>query len=289
MKAFAIALLAGLALPALAHAEDAKSILESGLAKWNQTYQKGDAAALTALYTSDAALMPDGTAQPIVGATAIRQFFDGWLKQRLENTAINLNDARNIDPKTIWAYGTWSGDIPGQNGGNPTHVGGTWMSVSVQDGADWKLRADTWNMMPPPAATTTARTDLEGVKAASQAFYSALNARDATAMAKVYAHTPFVAYIPPVGSEVAVGWEAVNKTWEDVFTKVTKQINMSYNREGGPQIDGNTAWEVGIEKGPVTFADGKTVDFGVLSTNIYQKIDGRWQMISHQAGQIPTK
>jgi hypothetical protein len=108
-------------------------------------------------------------------------------------------------------------------------------------------------------------------------------------MAKVYAHTPFVAYLPPVGSDVAVGWEAVNKTWEDVFTKVTKQINMSYNREGGPQIDGNTAWEVGIEKGPVTFADGKTVDFGVLSTNIYQKIDGRWQMISHQAGQIPPK
>jgi hypothetical protein len=27
------------------------------------------------------------------------------------------------------------------------------MSVSVQDGGDWKLRADTWNMMPPPAAT----------------------------------------------------------------------------------------------------------------------------------------
>jgi ketosteroid isomerase-like protein len=163
------------------------------------------------------------------------------------------------------------------------------MSVSTLQGNEWKLSADTWNMMPPPAATTTAQTDLEGVKAASQAFYSALNARDATAMAKVYAHTPFVAYIPPVGSDVAVGWEAVNKTWEDVFTKVTKQINRSYKREGGPQIDGNTAWEVGIEKGPVTFADGKTADFGVLSTNIYQKIDGRWQMISHQAGQIPPK
>ena len=37
MKVFAIALLAILALPALAHAEDAKSILESGLAKWKQT------------------------------------------------------------------------------------------------------------------------------------------------------------------------------------------------------------------------------------------------------------
>ena len=128
---------------------------------------------------------------------------------------------------------------------------------------------------------------MEKVKAASQAFYAALNARDPSAMAKVYAHTPYVAYIPPVGSEIAVGWEAVNKTWEDVLHNVTSKIDISYNRVSVPQIDGNLAWEVGTERGPVTFADGKTVDFGVLSTNMHQKIDGRWLMISHQAGQIP--
>jgi ketosteroid isomerase-like protein len=130
-------------------------------------------------------------------------------------------------------------------------------------------------------------SDVEAVKAASQAFYAALNARDPSAMAKVYAHTPYVAYIPPVGSEVAVGWEAVNKSWEEVLLKVTSKIDMSYKRAGEPQIDGNLAWEVGNERGPVTFGDGKAVDFAVLSTNIYQKIDGRWLMISHQAGQIP--
>jgi ketosteroid isomerase-like protein len=107
-------------------------------------------------------------------------------------------------------------------------------------------------------------SDVEKVKAVSQAFYAALNARDPSAMAKVYAHTPYVAYIPPVGSDIAVGWEAVNKTWEEVFHNVTSKIDMSYKRAGGPQIDGNLAWEVGTERGPVTFADGKTVDFGVL-------------------------
>jgi hypothetical protein len=82
-------------------------------------------------------------------------------------------------------------------------------------------------------------------------------------------------------------WEAVNKSWEEVLHKVTSKIDMSYNRAGAPQIDGNLAWEVGTERGPVRFGDGKTVDFAVLSTNVYQKIDGRWLMISHQAGQIP--
>ena len=91
----------------------------------------------------------------------------------------------------------------------------------------------------------------------------------------------------PVGSDIAVGWEAVNKTWEEVLRKVTSKIDMSYNRAGVPQIDGKLAWEVGTETGPVTFADGKAVNFAVFSTNIYQNIDGRWLMVSHQAGQIP--
>ena len=66
-------------------------------------------------------------------------------------------------------------------------------------------------------------SDIENVKAASQAFYSALNARDPSAMAKVYAHTSYVVYIPPVGSEIAVGWEAVNKSWKEVLHKVLQR------------------------------------------------------------------
>src|SRR5271165_786324 len=68
-------------------------------------------------------------------------------------------------------------------------------------------------------------SDMEKVKAASQALDAALNARDPNAMANVYAHTPYVVYIPPVGSEIAVGWEAVNKSWEEVLHNVTSKID----------------------------------------------------------------
>jgi len=131
-----------------------------------------------------------------------------------------------------------------------------------------------------------AEDDVEGVKAASQAFYAALNARDAGAMAKVYAHTPSAVHIPPMGSEMAVGWDAVNKSWEDVFTKVAKQINIAFHRTDGPRINGNAAWEVGFEKGPLTFMDGKTADFNLMVTNIYQKTDGHWQLVVHQAAPV---
>ena len=101
-------------------------------------------------------------------------------------------------------------------------------------------------------------TDVENVRAASHAFYAALNARDPSAMAKVWAHTPYVAYISPVGAEIAVGWDAVNGAWEEVLRKVTSKIDNHLSRAGVPQIVGNLAWEVGTESGPVTFADGKS-------------------------------
>ena len=129
-------------------------------------------------------------------------------------------------------------------------------------------------------------SDMEKVKAASQAFYTALNARDIHAMEKVWAHTPYVVHISPVAKEIVVGWEGVNKSWEEV-DKMTSQINVSFSETGAPQIDGKLAWEVGTETGPVTFTDGKAVNIAAFATNIYQDIDGRWLMVSHQAGQIP--
>ena len=139
-------------------ADDAKSIAERAFAKWEEMYNKGDAAAMTALYTSDAALLPQGSDQPIIGQANIRKFFDDWLKHRLENVSIPVVEAKMIDQKTLWAAGTWAGDVPGQNGGSSTHVNGTWLNILSQDGSEWRLRADTWNMMPPPAATTASTT-----------------------------------------------------------------------------------------------------------------------------------
>jgi ketosteroid isomerase-like protein len=125
-------------------------------------------------------------------------------------------------------------------------------------------------------------SDVEKVKAASKAFYAALNARDPSAMAKVYAHTPYVVHVDPKFNKgIRLGWEAVNKSWENLHNETT-QINVSFSETGEPQIVGNLAWEVGTEKGPVTLADGKQIEIDAFATNIYQNIDGRWLMVAHQ-------
>ena len=50
--------------------------------------------------------------------------------------------------------------------------------------------------------------DVDGVKAASKAFYAALAVLDnGEAMEKVWAHTPYVTYVGPRAKTIIVGWD----------------------------------------------------------------------------------
>jgi uncharacterized protein (TIGR02246 family) len=142
-----LALTFAVVAPAFA-ADDAKTIAQQLDDKWIEAYSKNDAAALTALYTADAVLLPQGSAQPVIGASNIRKFMDEMIKQKLENMVLPVAQANMLDSKSLYQAGTWAADAGGQ------HVVGTYMSVIVLDGANWKYRADTWNMMPPPPEVT---------------------------------------------------------------------------------------------------------------------------------------
>ena len=129
-----------------AFSDDAKTIAQRLNDKWLEALNKKDAAALTALYTADAVLLPQGKDQPINGTENIRKFMDQMITEKVENMVLPVTQANMIDSNSLYQADTWAADAGGQ------HVTGTYMSVIVQDGANWKYRADTWNMMPPPPA-----------------------------------------------------------------------------------------------------------------------------------------
>jgi len=81
------------AFVAPAFANDAKTVAQRLDDKWLESFNKKDAAALTALYTSDAVLLPQGTDQPIVGTDDIRKFMDEMVKQKLENMVLPVAEA----------------------------------------------------------------------------------------------------------------------------------------------------------------------------------------------------
>jgi uncharacterized protein (TIGR02246 family) len=152
MKKTLCVLVLTFAVVAPALADDPKTIAQRLDDKWLEAFNKKDAAALTALYTADAVLLPQGKDQPIIGANNIRNFMDEMVKEKLENMVLPVAEANMLDQKSLYQAGTWAADVGGQ------HVTGTYMSVVVQEGAGWKYRADTWNMMPPPAAAASATT-----------------------------------------------------------------------------------------------------------------------------------
>jgi ketosteroid isomerase-like protein len=89
--------------------------------------------------------------------------------------------------------------------------------------------------------------DMEKVKAANQAFYEALSARDIKRMEQIWSHEPHVRAIPPASTEVLSGWEAVRKHWEEAFARRPEQVSVSM-KDAQVRVDQNVAWIVGAEQ-----------------------------------------
>jgi uncharacterized protein (TIGR02246 family) len=151
LAAATFVLATGFAGPAFA-GDDAKTIAQRLDDQWIAAYNKNEADALTNLYTTDAVLLPQGSPQPIMRANNIHKFMSDMLKQKLEHMVLPVAEANMLDPKSLYQAGTWEADAGRQ------HLTGTYMSVIVHDGTNWKYRADTWNMMPVEPAVAASST-----------------------------------------------------------------------------------------------------------------------------------
>lgn len=128
--------------------------------------------------------------------------------------------------------------------------------------------------------------DMDGVKAASQAFYEALRARDnGEAMEKVWAHTSYVTMVGPRSKSVMVGWDAQKEYWAKAKQRLV-EINVTLSDQH-IHVNGDLAWEMGLESGTVKLKDGTERKAEYLVTNVYEKIDGRWLMVSHHVQPMP--
>ena len=127
----------------------------------------------------------------------------------------------------------------------------------------------------------------EEVLQVSKQFYGALNHMlkgDATMMASIWSHTPGVDSMHPIGGR-ETGWAKV----DDSFRQVAKLASGGEVRLSDQlvEVDGNMAYEVGIEKGQATFA-GRKVPIEHRVTNVYRKEDGKWKMVHHHTDISPA-
>lgn len=137
-----------------------------------------------------------------------------------------------------------------------------------------------------PSITVAQQADMEGVKAASKAFYAALAViDDGAAMEKVWAHTPYVTYVGPRSKSITVGWDAVKKAWVESNKRSSQRKSSLSDQQ--IHVNGNLAWEMGQETGESKLKDGTVGKTERIATNVYEKIDGRWLMVSHHVQPMP--
>lgn len=127
-------------------------------------------------------------------------------------------------------------------------------------------------------------TDVERVNAASHALIKAISARDIDAMARLWAHEPYVTFMGPLSTSIVVGWDGVKKAWEmrfNQFARVTVSL-----AESRVHASGNMAWAVGVERVQLLRKNSETLSLDAFVTNVFEKRNGRWLLVSHQATPI---
>jgi len=133
------------------------------------------------------------------------------------------------------------------------------------------------------------QSDVDAIKAAHQSFYTALSALDPKAMSAVWANRPYVVNIGPRSKTILVGYEdAVSNYWANTLERFSK-ASVSPTSIAQVRTNGNIAWVIGTEHAELETKSGGKIAFDLFVTNIFEKIDGRWRMISHHAQRIPTK
>ena len=138
------------------------------------------------------------------------------------------------------------------------------------------------------AATAAAASDIDDVKAADQAFHVALSAMDGKAMAGIWAQKPYVTNIGPSSKAVDMGYEdAVTKWMATIVPARFSELKAQMTSIATIQVNGNIAWVIGTENATGKNKAGEPLAFDLLVTNIYEKEDGKWLMVSHHAQRPP--
>lgn len=141
IRTLGLALLAATTLAAAARAapptrQDIQAIDD----RFGAAVRAGDAAALAALYASDATVLPAG-APPLSGRAAIQAYWGQGLAQVGEAT-LTAGDVQPLGPDYARELGTYALKTKGAPSQTIT---GKYVVIWKLEGGDWKLWTDIWN------------------------------------------------------------------------------------------------------------------------------------------------
>ena len=140
MRRFAIAaalLIAGIA-PGFAQDKAAIQALDD---KFAAAFNAGDAAAVAAMYTEDAHLLPPGM-EMMQGRDSIQKFWQGGM-EHLSDPKLTAVDVELLGDSAVREIGTFTAKTKGDQ---PQEVSGKYVQIWEKAGDEWKIAIDIYNM-----------------------------------------------------------------------------------------------------------------------------------------------
>ena len=117
--------------------------IEAANKAWLAAYAKGDAAALAALYTDKATILPAG-ADMVSGHDAIVKFMQATIASGLKITGLTTVSIDHQGSVAV-EVGRLAGDAPGPDN-KLVHLEGKYVVYWKRVNGAWKLDTDIWNM-----------------------------------------------------------------------------------------------------------------------------------------------
>lgn len=126
-----------------------RKMIEEESDKWMEAYNRGDAAAVAAMYADDAKVLPPNIAM-VQGRTGIQEFWSGAMQMGLKDVRLTTVDVGGSGD-TAYEIGNYSVTIQPE-GGEGIRDSGKYVVVwKRQSDRTWKLVVDIWNSsMPAP-------------------------------------------------------------------------------------------------------------------------------------------
>lgn len=126
-----------------AQAEDGKQIVQTANSQWLAAFNSGKAAALPAMYTTDAVLLADGSA-PITGRDDIQKFWEGALKTGLKDHTFAPITVKQ-EGKIAYQAATWTLMAPKEGGGSTEATGSAVHVLEKQPDGKWLIKVHIYN------------------------------------------------------------------------------------------------------------------------------------------------
>lgn len=129
----------------------ARGAIEAKDQAWEAAATAGDAAAIAAIYTDDAIVLPPGAGR-VEGRAAVQEMFGAWMSEGGITSASLDSDVITVASSGDYAHAVGSYTISGTGpDGTEWSDTGKYLEIFENVDGDWLIAADIWNSDAAPA------------------------------------------------------------------------------------------------------------------------------------------